>query len=265
MKEFKKAIRRALSPAAQWVLKAELKALRMSPGSELRYRTLDGVMPVDDVPDPLPDEFKNVRLGSRALYKLVSDFAFETVLDIGCGEGRHAAVLANHGKTVTALDYGKSPYYHWRNGTVDVVIGDFNTMELSDQYDCAWASHVLEHQLNPHHFLRRMHAAVKEGGLVAITVPPLKHRIVGGHVALWNAGLLLYHLVHAGFDCSEVHILQYGYNISVIVRKKTVGPIGFVYDMGDIRTIREYLPRSLVYRSEELDDSFDGNIHRLNW
>ncbi|TIR48055.1 MAG: class I SAM-dependent methyltransferase [Mesorhizobium sp.] len=265
LSKLKEAMRHILYPAARWVLDLEPNAFQIDRCSQLRYRTLDGIVPADNVTDPLPDEFKNVKLGSRALYKLVSDFNFQTVLDIGCGEGNHATVLANHGKNVTALDYGTSPYYNLRGANFNAVVGDFNTLDFSIQFDAIWASHVLEHQLNPHYFLKKIHNITKENGVVAITVPPLKHIIVGGHVTLWNAGLLLYHLVHAGFNCSNASILQYGYNISVIVKKQTVTGIDYIFDMGDIRSIRKYLPVGLDYRNEELDDPFDGDIHRLNW
>jgi hypothetical protein len=102
---------------------------------------------------------------------------------------------------------------------------------------------------------------------VAITVPPLKHEIVGGHVSLWNAGMVLYRLVLAGIDCSDAAVLSYGYNISVIAKNRSIGKIdGIEYDSGDIRRIRKYLPGGgLCFNSNEFDDPFDGNIARLNW
>lgn len=225
---------------------------------------LQGVFPTDQLPEKLPHEFDGF-FANRALYKLLKDFAFETVLDIGSGEGKQAAVMLRHGKSVTALDYGKSPYYQWRDPAIKTVIGDFNTMEFESQYDCVWASHVLEHQPNPHAFLRKVNEVTREGGIVAISVPPLKHQIVGGHLSLWNGGMLLYHMVVAGFDCSEASILQYGYNISIIVKKREIPFPNIVYDMGDIRAIREYLPKNIEFRPSQHDDPFDGDILKLNW
>ena len=54
-------------------------------------------------------------------------------------------------------------------------------------------------------FLGKIRNVVKEGGLVGIVVPPRKPFITDGHVSLWNAGLVVYHLVLAGFDCSEYY------------------------------------------------------------
>ena len=230
-----------------------------------RLALLDGVFPTDTVNDALPAEFQGF-FANRALYKLLKDYKFQTVLDIGSGQGQQAGVMLRHGKTVTALDYGKSPYYEWRDPAIQTVIGNFNEMNFDTPFDCVWASHVLEHQPNPNFFLRKVHQATREGGIVAITVPPLKHPIVGGHVALWNGGMLLYHMVLAGFDCSDASILQYGYNISIIVRKRSVDVMSEIaYDMGDIRKIRRFLPSALNFKPNQHDDPFDGDIHRLNW
>ena len=61
-------------------------------------------------------------------------------------------------------------------------------------------SHVLEHQFDPQRFLRKIYECLNPDGVLALTVPPRKDEIVGGHVSLWNGGLLLYHLVLAHLD-----------------------------------------------------------------
>lgn len=81
---------------------------------------------------------------------------------------------------------------------------------------------MLEHQLNPNIFLKKVYSVIKEDGYLCIIVPPRKPIIVGGHVSIWNAGLLMYHLIHAGFDCSNASIFQYDYNIGIIIKKKVL-------------------------------------------
>ena len=99
---------------------------------------------------------------------------------------------------------------------------------------------------------------------MAITVPPARNTMVGGHVSNWNAGLVLYHLVLAGFDCSEARILKYGYNISVLVKKKPVINENLSFDSGDLRKINKFLPK-INYIQTYNDDLFYGNIWKLNW
>lgn len=201
-------------------------------------------------------EFRAMRKSGLMIQHLIDTRVFDTVLDIGSGAGEQAEALRRHGKTVTELDYGESPSFLGREDGGAVVIGDFLETRFETPFDCVIASHVLEHQLNVNAFLKKVHESVREGGIVAISVPPLKHQIVGGHVTLWNAGLVLYNLVLAGFDCREPWIRQYGYNISVVVRKRSIQPQGLVFDNGDIDRIAPFLP-------EGFGEGFNGDIRSL--
>ena len=93
-----------------------------------------------------------------------------------------------------------------------------------------------------------------------LLVPPRKPFIVGGHVTLWNAGLVLYNLILAGFDCSEYcDILQYDYNIGIIIKKKTIKqlPNDLSMDKGDIEKLSKYFPFDAKH-------DFNGDILNLN-
>ena len=213
--------------------------------------------PMEKTPS-LRTEFRQLKFAGLAAQKLLDEYDFESVLDIGCGDGEHSEIFMRHRKKVTALDYGKSIYFQENQHRFECLVGDFNTMRFAQQFDCVWASHVLEHQLNVGIFLRRIFEVLKEGGLVCITVPPYGPEILGGHVSVWNAGLLLYNLVLAGFDCHAASILRYGYNISVIARKTTVKLPELAFDNGDVTRIAQFLP-------DGLREGFSGNIERLNW
>ena len=204
--------------------------------------------------DVRPD-FKNI-YANLTLQTLIDQF--QTVLDIGSGAGKHAEILRKYGKTVTQLDFGKSIYYQGKADNSKVLYTDYSIHEFDSQFDCLWASHVLEHQPNVNRFLVKMRADLKEGGILAITVPPLKHQIVGGHLNLWNAGLLLYHLVFAGFNCRNAHVRTYGYNVSVILRKEAIDLPPIDYDSGDIDRLSDFFPAGC-------QENFNGDIRLLNW
>lgn len=201
-------------------------------------------------------ELREMKFSSLMIHHLIHERSFETVLDIGSGAGEQAQALRNAGKIVTELDYGKSKYFVLNPDEGGAVIGDFMELEIEQQFDCVVASHVLEHQLNVGDFLRKMHTVVREGGLIAISVPPAKPEIVGGHVTLWNAGLLLYNLVLAGFDCSDPWIRRYGYNISIVLEKKTIKPMHLQFDSGDVERISSFLPDGFT-------EGFNGDIHQF--
>lgn len=205
----------------------------------------------------------------EALDFLLKNFRFDSVLDIGCGQGLHSEIFLKNGKAVTAIDYGDSIYFKRRkkDSKISLIVEDINKFESTQQWDCVWCAHVLEHQLNPHNFLKKIHSLIKENGILAITVPPLEELIVGGYVSVWNAGLLLYHLVLAGFDCSNAHIKKYGYNLSVILEKHSINVLNNIsYDAGDIKKIRKFLPSEIDFMEVENNDNhFWGNIECMNW
>lgn len=213
---------------------------------------------------PLRQQFLNLGpdfMSSHALQKLLEDYEFDSVLDVGCGQGLHAEIFSIYGKSVTGVDFGRSEYFQ-RNTHArgfPLIIGDFNEAQLPEQYDCVWCSHVLEHQLNPNLFLKKVAAAARDGGIICVTVPPLKKEIVGGHVSLWNAGLMLYHLVMAGVNCKDAAILQYGYNISIIVRNNALTlPDDLAWDIGDLEKLSAFFP-------DFVHQGFNGEILIHNW
>tara|TARA_Y100000593_G_C4289882_1_gene327686 strand:+ start:742 stop:1536 length:795 start_codon:yes stop_codon:yes gene_type:complete len=212
-----------------------------------------------------------------AIKRLNVNYNFETVLDIGCGPKKHGHIFESCGKKVIYNDMRKV----WD----PTILG--NILDVQDQIpdnsiDCIWASHVLEHQPNAAEFLRLLKKKLKHNGILAITVPPLKHQIVGGHVSLWNMGLLFYNLVAVGFNCSSAIGRSYSYDISVIVRKNDINwnqnhikELNLEYssidnngvltaDGGDFYKLKPYFPE-LTWTKHGIDESFPGDIINKNW
>lgn len=207
--------------------------------------------------------------GKKALEYLIDNCIFDTVLDIGCGKGEHTKRFIEENKIVTAIDidYRKSEYFY-HNKNVNVIIDDFNQYPFNQKFDCVWACHILEHQLNVNMFLKKIFNILNDEGILAITVPPAKLNVVGGHVSMWSAGLLIYNLVLAGFNCSEAIVGQYDDDISVIVKKSAVPEEIFLalsYDVGDIRILRPFFPKCIKYITKEKYDIFNGADVRNQW
>ena len=202
----------------------------------------------------------------EALDLILSEYNFDTVLDIGCGEGLQSRIMLEHGKTVTSIDKGGSIYFKDNENKSRVLVGDFNELKLHEKYDCIWCSHLLEHQLNVHDFLIKIHDCLIENGILAITVPPIDNVICGGHLTYWNAGILLYNLILAGFDCCSARVGKYGYNISVVLQKKSINVLGELhYDAGDVELLHKYFPASTKFTKTNNDMIFDGNMQNIEW
>jgi SAM-dependent methyltransferase len=140
----------------------------------------------------------------------------------------------------------------------DYLSHKFKCGLLAKKFDGIWCAHCLEHQRNPGAFLEKIFSDLKDGGILCVTVPPHKDSIVGGHVTLWNGGLLLYNLVLAGFDCSEARLLKDGYNISVLVEKRRADLPELNMDSGDIEKLAQFFPMPV-------QQGFDGNIGEIAW
>jgi SAM-dependent methyltransferase len=153
-----------------------------------------------------------VDVAFEAVAELLENYKFETVLDIGAGNQEHARCFRHMGKSVTTVD----PIF-----PADVQ-GDFLEYEPKKKFDLAWCSHVVEHQRNVGIFLDKIIACTKPNGIICISVPPeVSHFYLLEHPNQFTGGMLLYHLVLAGIDCTNAAVLTYGYNVSVIVRNKT--------------------------------------------
>ncbi len=179
------------------------------------------------------------------------------MLDVGSGAGEQARVLRLAGRRVTTVSMEPPADF----------VGDFVRQRfIPAGFDAIWASHVLEHQPDVGAFLRRCFHLLRPDGVMAVTVPPMKHAIVGGHLTVWNAGLLLYNLVIAGFDCSKARVSpNYSsgpgyppYNISVIVRKREAKLPALRFDSGDILRLAQFFPVPVW-------EGFDGQMAGVNW
>lgn len=192
---------------------------------------------------------------AAALEKLLVTKGVRTVLDVGSGPGYHAAVMRSAGKEVTTISLIPPADY----------VGDY-LRYAGPRVDAIWASHVLEHQLNVNFFLRKCFSDLRDNGVLAVTVPPLKHEVVGGHINLFNMGTLLYNLILAGFDCSRAAVsecyvagpLDIPYNLSVLVRKKQAKLPKLVMDAGDVETLAPFWPFAAL-------QGFNGQMGGINW
>ena len=138
--------------------------------------------------------------------------ANDLILDIGCGEGRHAIGLHVDKKVdVVGLDLSIEDIKTAKNRIKDFSISSDNTSRClfglgniqqlpfkSSSYNSIICSEVLEHVESPQEAMKEMVRVLKPGGVLAISVPrylPERicwllsseyHNVAGGHKRIFN-------------------------------------------------------------------------------
>jgi SAM-dependent methyltransferase len=155
-----------------------------------------------------------------------------TVLDLGCGEGRHAFEALRRGARVVAVDWGRSEVEttkRWLGAIAEageapegarwaVVRGDLTALPFPDAtVDRVIASEVLEHIPDDVAAFAEIARVLKPGGRVAVTVPrygpericwalsDAYHANEGGHVRIYRADVLRTRLTAAGLTPGVSH------------------------------------------------------------
>ncbi|MBP2549475.1 2-polyprenyl-3-methyl-5-hydroxy-6-metoxy-1,4-benzoquinol methylase [Neorhizobium galegae] len=201
--------------------------------------------------------------GGPALARLLVQENFDSVLDYGPGWQKRTRLLAEAGKTVTVLVPAAEPLD--RTPGVSIRHDGIQSENFGGPFDCILMSHVLQRTPDPQRFLRRLHALLPEGGVLALAVPALSFPMVNGDLSIWSAGLLLQHLVLAGFDCRDAAVLTEGDEICLVLRKSSIQPVAMDADLPSLDSLRAFLPARLDFISEPEGCCFNGDIRNLNW
>ena len=201
--------------------------------------------------------------GNFDLINATSNLKFESVLDIGLGEGGASTYFAINGKDVTSLGLDIESYNYpkelFKKLDVKVIETTFDDYKSEKKFDGIWASHVLEHVLNTGLFLEKCKNLLSDDGWLFIMVPPYKNQVVGGHINNgWNMGQLMYNLLLTGYDIKNGHFINHGYNICAFVQKSKDSLPNIRMDIGDIESTKDLWPI-------EVSQGFDGNIDKVNW
>ncbi|MGY1814812.1 class I SAM-dependent methyltransferase [Blastococcus sp. SYSU D00820] len=155
-----------------------------------------------------------------------------TLLDLGCGEGRHAFEGFRRGARVIALDHGVPEVETTRRwldaiaaageaptgASAEVVRGDLLALPVPDaSVDRVIAAEVLEHIPDDRAAMAEIARVLKPGGRVAVTVPRwLPERICwalsdeyhaneGGHIRIYRGDVLRDRLAAAGLVPGAEH------------------------------------------------------------
>ncbi|OBH00636.1 methyltransferase [Mycobacterium sp. E2699] len=155
-----------------------------------------------------------------------------TMIDVGCGAGRHAFEAYRRGADVVAFDRdaselrsvdtilramaeaGEAP----ATASAKVVLGDALSLPYPDEtFDCVIASEILEHIPQDRVAVAELVRVLKVGGTLAVSVPRwLPERVCwllsdeyhaneGGHVRIYRASELRDRIAGGGMELMHAH------------------------------------------------------------
>jgi SAM-dependent methyltransferase len=104
-----------------------------------------------------------------------ADFAGRTVIEGGCGKGRHTAIVGGFGpRALVALELGQSAYVAFENTrhltNVHVVMGDLAAPPVGRVFDLGFSVGVLHHLPDPAAGFASLASRVREGGRMLVWV-----------------------------------------------------------------------------------------------
>lgn len=96
------------------------------------------------------------------------------ILDVGCGAGDNARLLADRGCQVTGVTFSEEEASLANRYCERVVVADVERDDLGlpeAGFDAILLSHILEHLREPHELLKRLARLIPIGGTMVIAVP----------------------------------------------------------------------------------------------
>ena len=121
----------------------------------------------------LPIRWRRAQEFRRRMYEKVGLFqvlANKTVLDIGCGSGGDASLIAQVAQRVVAADIEKSgDWPMFAEKKITFVVADAHQLPYKNgSFDGVFARDLLHHVTDVENVLREMRRVVKDGGFVII-------------------------------------------------------------------------------------------------
>ena len=131
----------------------------------------------DAVWEAVPADAEPERLAERRALVLGHVRPGDRVLDLGCGDGTFAALLAGHGAVVTAADVSAVALDRAAQrapGAERALLADGEPLPFADAaFDVVWAGETLEHAADVTGLLAEARRVLRPGGVLVATTPNL--------------------------------------------------------------------------------------------
>lgn len=121
----------------------------------------------------------DIRVDHRARYEWAAGLVRggDCVLDVGCGVGYGATILAGNARRVHGIDLDEETVafaeQHWSRDRVTFEAADACSLSLknSEKFDLVVIFEVIEHLVMPELYLRALHGAMSDSARLVLSVP----------------------------------------------------------------------------------------------
>ena len=152
---------------------------------------------------------------SDIIQEMLGEQATAKILDIGCGSGVLVNKLSRLGYDASGLDWSEPAikfareHYQGEYVLANVEQG----LDIGKKFDCVVASHILEHLVDPHSFLRSVAKLLKPSGYLVIAIPNLNWHDLD---SAWRSASAIFDEEHVvGYTPSGLQIVlnQSGFDV----------------------------------------------------
>lgn len=192
----------------------------------------------------------------KILQQLLDRVSFRTIVDVGCGVGDFFLYLQQRGVSFEGVGIDMVDEKDLVFRGFEYVRGHLFDVDLPRKFDLVFTSHTIEHVPDTATFLRKFFSLAHRDSHFCIIWPPPKKQIVGGHVHVFNPGLLLYNLVRCGVDCRDSRLFRSGYNLAVIGPYRLFQLPPLTYNRYELETLKRYFPFPVK-------QGFDGDVEEF--
>ena len=105
----------------------------------------------------------------------------KSFLEIGCGTGYILKKLKKEKAHVIGIEPGKNKK---RNSNIKILNSFFERIKFKNKFDFVINNAVLEHQINPKRFLKKIKSILKHKGIVFVCVPDYEKQLMCGDPTL---------------------------------------------------------------------------------